>query len=145
MYKINFNHLYYFLTISKEGSIVKASKKLHMTQPALSHQLRLLEEDLGNTCYFALHYLTHTASETGGYSTSELMEDLGEDDTATSIVLEYGHRWTVGSAWGFDLTYAPNITYAMNSYSWDVSANDDAKGAAESALAWNWIKFDVLF
>lgn len=104
-----------------------------------------LEEDLGNTCYFALHYLTHTASETGGYSTSELMEDLGEDDTATSIVLEYGHRWTVGSAWGFDLTYAPNITYAMNSYSWDVSANDDAKGAAESALAWNWIKFDVLF
>jgi LysR family transcriptional activator of nhaA len=46
MYRINFNHLYYFLTIAKEGSIVKASKKLHVTQPALSHQLRLLEEDL---------------------------------------------------------------------------------------------------
>lgn len=51
MYKINFNHLYYFLTISKEGSIVKASKKLHMTQPALSHQLRLLEEDLGKKLF----------------------------------------------------------------------------------------------
>lgn len=47
MYKINFNHLYYFTTIAKEGSIVKASKTLNMTQPALSHQLRLLEEDLG--------------------------------------------------------------------------------------------------
>ncbi|MEX0799216.1 MAG: LysR family transcriptional regulator [Bacteriovoracaceae bacterium] len=47
MYKINFNHLYYFSTIAKEGSIVKASKVLNMTQPALSHQLRLLEEDLG--------------------------------------------------------------------------------------------------
>jgi LysR family transcriptional activator of nhaA len=46
MYKINFNHLHYFLTIAKEGSIVKASKVLHITQPALSHQLRLLEEDL---------------------------------------------------------------------------------------------------
>tara|TARA_R110002072_G_scaffold64203_1_gene159085 strand:- start:62381 stop:63274 length:894 start_codon:yes stop_codon:yes gene_type:complete len=46
MYKINFNHLYYFLTISNEGSIVKAAKKLNVSQPALSHQLKLLEEDL---------------------------------------------------------------------------------------------------
>lgn len=47
MYKINFNHLHYFLTIAKEGSISKAAKVLHITQPALSHQLRILEEDLG--------------------------------------------------------------------------------------------------
>jgi LysR family transcriptional activator of nhaA len=51
MYKINFNHLYYFLTIAREGSIVKASKKLHMTQPALSHQLKLLELDLGKKLF----------------------------------------------------------------------------------------------
>lgn len=51
MYKINFNHLYYFLTIAKEGTIVKASKKLHITQPALSHQLKLLEQDLGEKLF----------------------------------------------------------------------------------------------
>ncbi len=51
MYKINFNHLYYFLTIANEGSIVKASKKLNMTQPALSHQLKLLELDLGKKLF----------------------------------------------------------------------------------------------
>lgn len=51
MYKINFNHLYYFLTISKEGSIVKASKKLNITQPALSHQLKILEDDLGKKLF----------------------------------------------------------------------------------------------
>ena len=51
MYRINFNHLYYFLIISKEGSIVKAAKKLNITQPALSHQLRLLEEDLGKKLF----------------------------------------------------------------------------------------------
>ncbi len=51
MYKLNFNHLYYFLTISHEGSIVKASKKLNMTQPALSHQLKSLEEDLGKKLF----------------------------------------------------------------------------------------------
>ncbi len=51
MYKINFNHLYYFLTIANEGSIVKAAKKLHITQPALSHQLKLLEEDFGKKLF----------------------------------------------------------------------------------------------
>ncbi len=51
MYKINFNHLYYFLVISREGSIVRASKKLHISQPALSHQLKILEEDLGQKLF----------------------------------------------------------------------------------------------
>lgn len=51
MYKINFNHLYYFLSIAEEGSIVKAAKKLNITQPALSHQLRALEEDLGKKLF----------------------------------------------------------------------------------------------
>lgn len=46
MYKLNFNHLKYFLTIAEEGTIVKASKILNITQPALSHQLKLLEEDI---------------------------------------------------------------------------------------------------
>ncbi|MBK24432.1 MAG: hypothetical protein CME70_10590 [Halobacteriovorax sp.] len=51
MYKFNFNHLHYFMTIAREGSIVKASKKLHITQPALSHQLKLFEEDLGEKLF----------------------------------------------------------------------------------------------
>lgn len=51
MYKLNFNHLYYFLCIANEGSIVKASKKLNLTQPALSHQLKQLEEDLGKKLF----------------------------------------------------------------------------------------------
>lgn len=51
MYKINFNHLHYFLTIAKEGSIVRASKVLNITQPALSHQLKILEQDLGKKLF----------------------------------------------------------------------------------------------
>lgn len=51
MYKVNFNHLYYFLTIAREGTIVKASKKLHITQPALSHQLKNFELDLGKKLF----------------------------------------------------------------------------------------------
>lgn len=43
---INMNHLYYFSIIAKEKSISKASQVLHVTQPALSHQLKQLEEEL---------------------------------------------------------------------------------------------------
>ena len=43
---LNMNHLYYFSVIADLGSISKASKKLHITQPALSHQLKQLENAL---------------------------------------------------------------------------------------------------
>ncbi len=43
---MDIKQLYYFLTIVEEGSISKAAKKLHMAQPPLSQQLKLLEEEL---------------------------------------------------------------------------------------------------
>ena len=39
--------LEYFLTVVREGSISKAAKVLHITQPTLSRQLAQLEEDSG--------------------------------------------------------------------------------------------------
>jgi len=39
--------LHYFLAIAREGSISKAAKSLHMTQPTLSTQIKNLEEELG--------------------------------------------------------------------------------------------------
>lgn len=41
--------LRYFLTIVEEGQITKAAQKLHMAQPPLSSQLKLLEKELGVT------------------------------------------------------------------------------------------------
>lgn len=43
----NFNHLYYFMMIAKEGSVTKASQKLFITQPTLSTQLKQFEDMLG--------------------------------------------------------------------------------------------------
>lgn len=43
---LNYSHLYYFKTIAEEGSIAKASEKLSLGAPALSMQLKLLEENL---------------------------------------------------------------------------------------------------
>lgn len=47
MERINYNHLFYFYIIAKEGSIRAASERLHLSQPTLSDQLKLLEEQLG--------------------------------------------------------------------------------------------------
>lgn len=44
---MDIKQLRYFSTIVQEGQITRAAKKLHMAQPPLSHQLKLLEEELG--------------------------------------------------------------------------------------------------
>lgn len=44
---LNYHHLLYFWTVAREGTIVRASEKLHVGQPALSTQLRNLEKSLG--------------------------------------------------------------------------------------------------
>ncbi len=44
MDRLNFNHLFYFYIVCKEGSIKEASEKLHVSQPTISDQIKLLEE-----------------------------------------------------------------------------------------------------
>jgi len=44
MERVNLNHLYYFYVVSIEGSIKKASEFLHVTQPTISDQIKLLED-----------------------------------------------------------------------------------------------------
>lgn len=51
MNSLNYNHLYYFQVIAKEGSIKQACKVLNLTQPTLSDQLRSLEEHLGTKLF----------------------------------------------------------------------------------------------
>jgi LysR family transcriptional activator of nhaA len=48
---LNYHHLLYFRTIATEGSLAKASKVLRVGQPALSAQLKQLEENLGEKLF----------------------------------------------------------------------------------------------
>lgn len=47
MIVLDIRQLAYFHTIIDEGNITKAAEKLHIAQPPLSHQLKLLEGELG--------------------------------------------------------------------------------------------------
>jgi LysR family transcriptional activator of nhaA len=48
---LNYHHLFYFWTVAKEGSITRASDKLHLTQATISAQLRSFEENLGEKLF----------------------------------------------------------------------------------------------
>ena len=46
MLRENFNEFQYLLTIAKERSFTRAARKLGMTQSALSHAIKVLEQKL---------------------------------------------------------------------------------------------------
>ena len=47
MRHLNYNHLLYFWTVAKEGSIARASEVLHLTPQTISGQLKQLEQAVG--------------------------------------------------------------------------------------------------
>ncbi len=51
---LNFNQLYMFYVVAEEGSIGRAAKKLYVSAPAVSMQLRKLEEWLGFPLFLRL-------------------------------------------------------------------------------------------
>lgn len=48
---LNYHHLLYFWTVAREGSVTRACEILHLTQPAVSAQIRTLEKSLGQRLY----------------------------------------------------------------------------------------------
>lgn len=48
---LNYHHLRYFRAIAREGSLARAAERLNLTAPALSIQLKQLEDSLGHTLF----------------------------------------------------------------------------------------------
>lgn len=51
MSRLNYHHLHYFWAVAKEGNLTRVSKHLHVSQSALSVQIRQLEEELGQPLF----------------------------------------------------------------------------------------------
>ena len=51
MSRLNFHHLHYFWAVAKEGNLTRAAQQLHVSQSALSTQIKQLESQLGQALF----------------------------------------------------------------------------------------------
>ncbi len=48
---LNYHHLHYFWMVAREGTIARASEKLHLTHPTISTQIKVLEDAMGEKLF----------------------------------------------------------------------------------------------
>ena len=99
MTTLNFHHLRYFWAVAKDGNLTRAARQLHVSQSALSVQIKQLEADLGQRL-FQRTGRTLTLTESGqvalAYADSifatgnELVEVLREGRREERQVLRIG-------------------------------------------------------
>jgi LysR family transcriptional activator of nhaA len=116
---LNYRHLLYFWTVTQEGSVTRASRKLNVAQPTISAQLKKFEDAMGTRLFRRAGRtleLTETGRKVRRYA--EQIFTLGRDLLAEVQGREaaYPVKWTVGVA--HDVSAAlvePIVAAAMQS------------------------------
>jgi DNA-binding transcriptional LysR family regulator len=108
--------LQYFIAVARERNFTRAAERLHVAQPALSRQVRLLEEELGVEL---LHRTTHEfeLTEAGEFLLERGPVLLGAADELWRTVRTYGtgERGGVLIGYGGSASYetAPRLLQAL--------------------------------
>ncbi len=77
---LNYHHLRYFWMVAREGSLRKASERLHVSQPTISAQVAALEENLGQMLFRrAGRKLALTDAGRRAFSIAEEIFSLGKE------------------------------------------------------------------
>jgi LysR family transcriptional activator of nhaA len=96
---LNYQHLFYFWTIVKEGTMVAAAERLRLAQPTISTQIRVLEDSLGHKLFRKSGRtlkLTDTGEMVFSYADeifllgSEMLNVLNERPSNNSLKLHVG-------------------------------------------------------
>jgi DNA-binding transcriptional LysR family regulator len=108
--------LQYFVAVARERNFTRAAERLHVAQPALSRQVRLLEQELGVEL---LHRTTHEfeLTEAGEFLLEHGPALLSAADDLWRSVRTYGtgERGQVVIAYGASASYetAPRLLHAL--------------------------------
>ena len=108
--------LQYFVAVARERNFTRAAERLHVAQPALSRQVRLLEQELGVEL---LHRTTHEfeLTEAGEFllERGPALLSAGRRAVAQRRTYGTGERGQVVVAYGASASYetAPRLLHAL--------------------------------
>src|ERR671939_269448 len=92
--KLDIRHLKLIVAVTEEKSVTRAGERLHLTQSALSHQLRDVEEKLGTPLFSRVNkrMILTQAGERLLQSARHVLDELkrAEDDIAQMAVGAHG-------------------------------------------------------
>ena len=97
---MDFKQLRAFLTVANTGNVTRAAEVLNLVQPAVSRQLRLLEEDLGTELFDRARHgmvLNEHGKTLLGYARRSMLElDRARAEISGTTAREVGGLVTVG-------------------------------------------------
>jgi DNA-binding transcriptional LysR family regulator len=99
-------HLRYFVALAERLHFARAAESLHMTQPALSHQIKALEDDLG-VRLFDRTKREVTLNEAGSYFLQEAQLTLKQAERAQAVA----HRVARGQLGSLRVGYVPSAVF----------------------------------
>jgi len=109
--QLNFHHLFYFWQVAKLGHLTKAARQLHLSQSALSTQVRQLEDRLGADLFERqARTLKLTAKGQMVFTYAEKMFSMGQEMLGRLQGEESGQRLVrIGSVATMSRNYQENL------------------------------------
>jgi DNA-binding transcriptional LysR family regulator len=143
--------LRYFVAVAQELSFTRAAEKLHLVQPALSRQIRQLEEEIGVRLLERNRRATHL-TEAGRAFLGEACALLEQSDRAVRVARKAGSpargHLNIGYVWGLFHSIAPAVIARFRQlmpevavHLFDLTAIEQAEALAEGRLDAGFIGF----
>ncbi|MEJ2722296.1 MAG: LysR family transcriptional regulator [bacterium] len=134
MLPLNFNHLYYFYVVARQGSFSDAARELRVSQSSISVQIRQFEANLGHTLFNRLK--TGVELTESGQVVFEYAEEVFHDVDRIWSDLEAMERrisgtFTIGTINSFGIYTLPGLLREFKAEFPEVKVGIEAGSARE--------------
>ena len=146
MQRVELRQLRYFAMVASELNFTRAAARLHIAQPALSRQIKQLEEELGSRLLERDKRSVRLTAAGSSFllEARALLEQA--DQALTNARAGANRKLNVGYVWGLFHSTAPAVMHRLRAKSpalslnlLDMTANDQARALAAGRLDFGFI------